>query len=107
MTLSNEKHCEMLSDTIRDKSAAMNDGFKLFIQMFSSVVGGSVLLRVQYGEKIPHAFINLSNVIAVMVVITTGIIILDQYRSWYGYRRTLSVVAGKDHRAKPLIPKPS
>jgi hypothetical protein len=30
--LSTDKHCEMLSNTIRDKSTAMYDGFKLFIQ---------------------------------------------------------------------------
>jgi hypothetical protein len=104
--LSPEKHCEMLSDTIRDKSAAMYDGFKLFIQMFSGVVGGSVLLRVQYGGKVPYGFVELSNVLAAMIVITAAFIILDHYRSWHGYRLRLHELAGTDDDGQPRIPKP-
>jgi hypothetical protein len=104
--LSIDKHCEMLSNSIRDKSAAMYDGFKLFIQMFSGVVGGSVLLRVQHGGKVPYGFVESSNMVAAIIVITTAIIIWDHYRSWHGYRVTLHELAGTDDHGKPCIPKP-
>jgi hypothetical protein len=97
----------MLSNTIRDKSTAMCDGFKLFIQMFSGVVGGSALLRLQYADKVPSAFVWLSDALAILVVVTATIFLLDHYRSWRGYRLALSEVAGKDHRGKRIIPPPS
>ena len=105
--LSTDKHCEMLSNNIRDKSTAMYDGFKLFIQMFSSVVGGSVLLRLQYAGKIPPVFIKLSDWVVSMVVIATGIIVVDHYRSWRGYRCKLSKFAGDDPQGKPFVPPPT
>jgi len=84
----------MLSNAIRDKSAAMYDGSKLFIQMFSAVVGGSVLLRLQNPKDIPPAFVWLSNCLVVLVATTSAWIIVDHYRSWRGYRRAQSKVAG-------------
>jgi hypothetical protein len=39
MALSDEKHCEMLSAHVRDRAEAMRDGFELFVQLFSALVG--------------------------------------------------------------------
>jgi hypothetical protein len=95
--LSTDKHYEMLSHNVRHTSAGMYDSFKLFIQMFSGVVGGSVLLRTQATLPSLRASIaDLSVVLAAMIVIAVAVMLIDQYRLWFGYRRALSKVAGID-----------
>ena len=104
--LSAEKHCEILSDNIRDKSSAMYDGFKMFIQMYSGIVGGSVLLRLQFGNKIPDKFIWLSDALVALIVLTSSVVILDHFRSWWGYRVALSASAGRDLHGKLVVTHP-
>ena len=103
--LSDDKHCEILAAGIRDKSSAMYDGFKLFVQLFSGIVGGSILLRLQYRDQMPSKFVELSDFLVVFVVVTGAIIIGDNFRSLWEYRETLSKSAG-NRAGKPVIPRP-
>lgn len=102
-----EKHCEILSDHIRFKSQAMYDGFKLFVQMFSGILGGAIVIRLQYGKSIPVEFVGLSNALVIVVVITVSVIIVDHFRSWYFYRKALTRVAGRDRFNRYIVPPPN
>lgn len=102
-TLSVDIHCQMLSAAALMKSQATYEGFKLFVQMFSAVVAGTVFLRFdKEPSKIPASFLDLTNAMAFLVTVVSGIIIYDAYRSWYGYRVKLAEIAGPGE-----VPSPS
>jgi hypothetical protein len=112
--LSIDKHCEMLTYHIRDRTSAIMDGFKLYVQMFSALAGGSVLLQLQFGNKIPPNFVTLADALAVLIFLMAVIIILENLRSWFQYRKALSEVAGLNPsihaphtQRQPIIPLPN
>ena len=105
MPISTDKDCELLTARLQAQETFIYGGFKLFVQMFSALVGGSVAVRLQYKGQVPTAFVHLSNWLAFLIVGASVIIILDAYRSWYGYRKTLSSVAGTKS-GKAIIKKP-
>ena len=98
-----EKHCEILSANVRDRIAHMNSGFRLFVQLFSALVGGAIALKAQaqFLEKpIPADFVFQSNLLAWLIAVASFILVTDSFRSWYRHRKRLTEVAGK-LRAKP------
>jgi hypothetical protein len=100
--LSIEKHCEMLSAVVRDRLASISDGFKLFVQLFTALVAGVVVMRMTYApERIPATFAWLSNGLAILITAATVLMVWDAFRSWHGYRKRLSEVAGES-----IIPPP-
>ena len=105
--LSVDKHCDMLSTGVLSRVAAGFDGFKLFVQLFSALAGGAVVVRLQYKGSIPAQFVTLSNLLAVLITFTGVILVGDAFRSWHGYRKRLSEVAGKDPASgENIIPPP-
>jgi hypothetical protein len=94
--LSPEKHCEMLSANVRDRSEAMRGRFRLFIQLFSALVAGVIVLRVHPPNNIPAGFVFLSDLLACFIVVASVILVWDSFRAWYGQRKRLSEVTGED-----------
>ena len=106
MPLSSEKHCEMLSANVRHRDEAMVGGFKLFIQLYSAIVGGSLVLRLQSKEAIPPSIVGLSDWLAVLVAVAAMALVIDSFRSRKEHRWRLSEVAGRDETGNLIIPKP-
>jgi hypothetical protein len=104
--LSVDKHCEMLTNHICDRHNLIMEGFKLYVQMFSAIVGGTVALRLQFGDEIPRAFATLADALAVLIFVASALITLENLRGWYGYRETLTKVAGTDEAGAPIVPAP-
>jgi hypothetical protein len=105
--LTPEKHCEFLSANVRDRAEAMRDGFKLYVQLYSAIVGGSLVLRLQYGGQIPSSIVSLSNWLATLVAAATLALVIDAFRAWKGQRTRLSEVAARDESGKLVIPEPN
>lgn len=104
-TLSVDKHCEMLTGRIRDRVNGIMEGFKLFVRMFSAVVGGAVVLHLQY-PTISPSYALRADALIFLIFLTGTIIILENARSWYGDRKRLSEIAGNDESGKPIVPPP-
>jgi hypothetical protein len=104
--LSVEKHCETLSANVRDRIPEIFDGFKLFVQLFSALVGGALVLRLQYAKDVPASFVTLSNLLAILITVAGMIMVGDAFRSWHGHRTKLSELAGKDQAGENIIPLP-
>ena len=104
--LSTDTHCEMLVAQIRDKNVSIYDGFKLFVQLFAAIVGGSVVLRLQYGPAMLPYFANLSEALVVLIFATSTVIILENLRSLHQYKIRLSNVAGMDKAGLRVVPLP-
>ncbi|WP_265528320.1 hypothetical protein [Sphingomicrobium marinum] len=104
--LSVDANCAMLTDHIRDKSAGQIDAFKHFVQVYSLILGGSVTMRLQYGAEQVLPFAPWAGWLMVLVAVVSGAIIYEHYRSWRGFRKTLSAVAGQDEDRIPLVSMP-
>ena len=104
-SLSVDTHCEMLMAQIRDRTAGITEGFKLFVQMFSTVVGGSVVLHLQYPNIAP-SFALLADALTGLILVMGIVIIWENIRSWRDLRKRLSEIAGNDHSGKRVVPDP-
>ena len=100
------KHCELLTEHIRDQNQRIGDGFKLFVQMVSAITGGVVWLRVEHPDDILPAYAYVADALMLLVVLVCAVIICDNLRAWHSYRKRLSIVAGDDGHGRPLIPPP-
>ena len=92
---------------MRDKSNNLTDAFKHFVQTFSAIIGGGIAIRLAYGvnkateyEKAFAALIILSGLVFIIIVV-------ENFRSWRGYREKLSAIAGQDSQGQSLIPLPA
>jgi hypothetical protein len=107
--LSNEKHCEMLSANARVALDAMRGGFKMFVQLFSAIVGGSIALRLAGSDqaKLLAAVAPLADGLVVFVGAVSVLLIADSFRSFWGHRKKLTEVAGKNPNRKDVVPAPT
>jgi hypothetical protein len=105
--LSREKHCEFLSANVRHRTDALMSWFKLFVQMYGAIVGGALVLRLQYKGEITAKFIILSDVLAGLVAVASIGMVYDAHRAWKGHRKKLTEVAGKDESGNDVIPPPN
>jgi hypothetical protein len=88
--LSDEKHCELLDGNIRDKIATIFASFRLFIQLFSAIIGGSIAIFLQYPTKVPASAATLSNILMSLVGVVCAVMIVEAQRSWRRFRIELS-----------------
>ena len=100
------KHCEMLAANARDRATAMADWFKLFVQIYSAIVAGSLVLRLQPENKVSAELIILSDLLVVLVAVATAGMMFDSWRAWRGHREKLTEVAGADATGLPIIDPP-
>jgi hypothetical protein len=97
--LDNDKHCEILGANARVAGDAMRDGFKMFVQLMSAIVGGAIALRLS-GSSIEQStrqteIARLADGFVMFVGIVSGLLIADSFRSWRRNRTTLTTAAGK------------
>jgi len=97
----------MLSEAMRDKSKAMTDAFKHFVQTFSALIGGGIALRLAYGADKMKAYETIFNWLLALGGLVFIILIIENHRSWLGYRRKLHEIAGRDQSGNPLVSAPN
>ena len=90
--LSVDKHCEILDINIRDKIATIYNSFKLFVQLYSAIIGGAFVLRLQ-AQTLPSTFAYLADALVLLVVATCATMIVDAQYSWRRFRSKLHEVA--------------
>jgi hypothetical protein len=102
--ISEEKHYEYLGSVIINRLQLVRDAFKLFLQLFSAIVGGSVWLSLQttITPATKHRLGTVSDALVWLVILVTGIMVLEALRSWWDYRVELSKLDG----GKYPIPRP-
>jgi hypothetical protein len=77
------------------------DAFKLFLQLFSVIVGGAIWLSIQQNVHNPKTYAFLSDVVVGLVTFITGLMIYENYRGWRGFRNAQS------ERLTPHVPRPT
>jgi hypothetical protein len=101
-----DKEYEFVSEQIRFHVDKVYESFKLFIQLFSAIVGGSIWLSAQGSPKVT-TYIYLSDFLVFLIAAPSIIMIVEHWRAWRGYRHAQNRLGGKDENGKELIPLPS
>lgn len=104
--LSIDTHCQMLAEHMREKNTHVMEGFKLFVQMYSAIIAGAVTLRLQYRDADVERFALAADLLVSLVTLATAVVIVDNLRSWYGFRQRLSDVAGTTAEGELVIARP-
>ena len=93
--------CEMIAE--RNRNAL--DAFKLFISLYSAIVGGTIWLSIQL-KAFAHSYETLSNGVVLLVAVVAIILIVEAKRGWWGYRKKQSELVGKTDDGQYRIPPP-
>ena len=105
--VSEDKQYEFITNRIGDLSNATEDGLKLFIPMYSAILGGSIWLRFQIKEAVPPHYTYLSNGLVCLLTIVCIYIVADNLRAWRGYHKDLAKLtktAPNPSEVPPLFP---
>ena len=94
--ISVDAHCEIINSNMRDRNAETVAIFKLFVQLFAALIGGSVIVRLNYAGRITPEIVLAADAIAGLVFFCAAGIIVENVRLWFGYRNALTRFAGAD-----------
>ena len=105
--INEEKQYEYIASVITDRLNRARDAFKLFLQLFAAIVGGSIWLssQVTVSPSAKHTYSAVSNMLVWLVILVTGIMVLEALRGWWGYRKALSKFDGGEHPIPPPTPR--
>ena len=99
MTVSKDKEFEYVTSQIVKHVERSVDAFKMFAQLFSLIVGGSIWLSIQSGTHSPKLYATLSDIVVTLVTVLASVMVFEDYRAWRGYRKAQS-------RLVPHVPPP-
>ncbi len=100
--IEDKQQYDFFTDQITRKGVATYDAFKLFLQMFSAIVGGSIWLRLQIDGEAPLSYEYLSDALVVLLALVGVVLVIDNARSWWRYRvRLVEIVGDSAHRVPP------
>ncbi|MGJ0535326.1 hypothetical protein [Methylocystis sp.] len=100
--ISDEKQYEFVGSMLKDRLDRGRDALRLFLQLFSAIVGGSIWLSIQ--DLTPAgrmAYERASNALIVLLIVVTGAMIWRATAGWWGYRQKLSEFEFENHPAPP------
>jgi len=102
--LSSDVEYTHVSAITKYKSDLIHGAFDQFIKIFTAIVGGSIWLSRQNDltAVARENFRTLSNATVTLLVLYTAFSVLDDFRSWYGYRERLTII-GEHAEVQPKI----
>jgi len=102
-----EKEYEYVSKQVMEHNTRIMDAFKLYIQVISAIIGGSIYLSLQAHDKAKNEqYATLSDLLVVLATSLAIVMIAENLRGWHGYRKAQSRLGGTDPNGRPYIPAP-
>jgi hypothetical protein len=105
-SLSVDTHCAMLAGYMSDRMKDMHDAFRQFLQFYSAILGGSLLLKLQYRANDVQPLAGYLDALLILAAAVATIVMSENARAWRGYRIRLHELAGRDMDGNDIIPKP-
>jgi hypothetical protein len=100
--ISDEKQYDFITSRITDLANATHDSLKLFIPMFSAILGGSIWLRLQIKGEVAATYQTLSDALVLLLTGMCVLIVLYNLWAWWGYRNLLvQITHDSPHPALP------
>jgi hypothetical protein len=90
--ISDDKIFDYLTTRANQTSNDTEAGLKLFIPMYSAILGGSIWLSDKLEDPIPVRYRYLSNALVALLTIVCIYVVLDNLRAWWGYRVQLAEI---------------
>jgi len=84
--ISDDKIFDFIATRANQTSNDTEVGLKLFVPMYSAILGGSIWLSDRLGNSTPHKFVYLSNALVLLLTFVCIYIVIDNLRAWWGYR---------------------
>jgi hypothetical protein len=103
--ISDEELYKTLCDMLAERNRNALDAFKLFISLYSAIVGGAIWLSTQ-ATKMPVSYGRLSTGVVILVTFVAIVLVIEAKRGWWGYRKAQSELVGKNDQGKYRIPPP-
>lgn len=103
--ISDEQLYKTLSEMIAERNKNALDAFKLFISLYSAIVGGSIWLSTQANRNLP-AYGRLSSGVILLVTLVAVVLVIEAKRGWWGYRKAQSELVGKNETGRYRVPPP-
>jgi len=102
--ISDEKQYEYVGSVVIDRLNRSRDGFKMYLQVFSAIVGGSIWLSMQpVSGAARENYVVVSDALVILLTFVTSCMVFGAARGWWNYRMTLSKFDGGQYP----IPSPS
>jgi hypothetical protein len=106
--VTDDKQYEFVSKQVRYHNEKIIGAFKLFIQLFSAIIGGTIWLSLQ-----PHitatralSYAHISDILVTVLALFSSLWVFENLRAWHGYRGAQHRLGGLDAHGKPKIPAP-
>ena len=77
-------------------------GFKLFLPIYSAILGGSIWLSIQLTETIPPSYKYVSDTLIILLTLVCAYADLDNLRAWYINRKSLAQMTAKADHPIPM-----
>lgn len=92
MEIPSDKQYEHLTSHLRYISEKIYQSFTLFIKLTTTIVGGVFFLHWKLPLEDPKrlSLSTATDLLFVLICISIIVLILNNLRSWYGYRKRLS-----------------
>jgi hypothetical protein len=104
--ITDEQLYKTLSEMIAERNKNALDAFKLFISLYSAIVGGAIWLSTQTARNLP-SYERLSSGVVLLVTLVAIVLVIEAKRGWWGYRKAQSDLVGKTEDGKYRIPPPN
>jgi hypothetical protein len=100
--VSDEKQYEFITSRISDLSNDTIAGLKLFIPMYSAILGGSIWLKLQLRQQsVPASYKYLSDSLVSLLTLVCIYIVIDNLWAWWKYRNQLCRLTRRSHFPAP------
>lgn len=100
--ISEDKQYEYIGTVITDRIDRARDAFKLFLQLFSIIVGGAIWLSMhEIPDGARYTYIIVSDALVLLLTLVTGTMVYEALRGWWGYREALSSFDGGKYPIPP------
>jgi len=93
------KQYDSVISQLHYKETVKYDAFKIFVQMFAAIAGGSIWLRLEMTQAPPRSYAHLTDALVFLLMVVCVASVVDSFRSWWDYREKLS-------RLDKTVPRP-
>src|ERR1035437_2372226 len=96
------KQYEWLTSQTRYHNEKIIEAFSLFVKLASGIVAGLIWLITQkIDDTMKHKLMELIPFLFLLVGVSTGFMIIFNFRSWWGYRKAFSDLVGAERVPRP------
>jgi hypothetical protein len=100
--VSEEKILDFVAMRANQTSNDTESGLKLFLPIYSAILGGSIWLTAGQSGSIPGSYQFISDMLVLLVTVVCVYIEIDNLQAWQSYREQLSLMTKQTKHPIPM-----